>query len=63
VREIAINTRRSSAEHGSAYAMMRVLSICLKIFAVLFWIAGIVTIVAVSVTGAAVPRLRAGLDL
>lgn len=62
VREIAINTRRT-AEHGSSYAMMRVLSICLKIFAVLLWIAGVVTIVAVSVTGAAIPQLLSGFDL
>lgn len=62
VREIAINTRRS-AEHGSSYAMMRVLSICLKILAVLLWIVGVVTIVAVSVTGAAIPRLLSGFDL
>jgi hypothetical protein len=52
VREIAINTRRS-AEHGSSYAMIRVLSVCMKILAVLFWVVGIATIVAVSVTGSA----------
>jgi hypothetical protein len=56
VREIAINTRRS-AEHGSAYAMIRVLSVCMKILAVLFWVVGIATIVAVSVTGSAITDL------
>ena len=62
VREIAINTRRS-AEHGSPYAMMRVLSICLKILAVMLWMSGIATIVAVSVTGAAIPDLLSSLAL
>ena len=56
VREIAINTRRS-AEHGSSYAMIRVLSVCMKILAVLFWVVGIATIVAVSVTGSAITDL------
>lgn len=56
IREIAINTRRS-AEHGSSYAMIRVFSVCLKILAVLFWVVGIVTIVAVSVTGSAITDL------
>jgi len=59
VREIAINTRRS-AEHGSSYAMIRVLSVCMKILAVLFWVVGIATIVAVSVTGAAITDLISG---
>jgi hypothetical protein len=62
LREIAINTRRS-ADHGGSYAMMRVLSICLKILAVVFWIVGIATIVAVSVTGAAIPDLLSSLPL
>jgi hypothetical protein len=56
MREIAINTRRS-AEHGSSYGMIRVLSICLKILAVMLWIVGIATIVTVSATGAAIPDL------
>jgi len=56
LREIAINSRRG-AEGGSSYAMMRVLSICLKILAVIFWIVGVATIVSVSVTGAAVSDL------
>jgi hypothetical protein len=60
VREIAINTRRS-AEAGSSYGMMRVLSICLKVLAVLFWIVGIAIIVAVSVTGCAIPDLFRGI--
>ena len=59
VREIAINTRKIP-DHGSSYGMMRVLSVCLKIFAVLFWVVGIATIVAVSVTGAAVTDLISG---
>jgi hypothetical protein len=50
VREIAINTRRDPA-HGSSYALIKVLSVCLKIFAVLIWIAGIAAIVAVSARG------------
>jgi hypothetical protein len=62
VREIAVNTRRS-AEHGSSYGMMRVLSICLKILAVMLWIVGIATIVTVSVTGTGVPGLLSGFRL
>ena len=38
-REIAINTRRNP-DQGSSYTMLKVLSACLKIFAVLLWIAG-----------------------
>ena len=38
-REIAMNTRRNP-ENGSPYTMLKVLSVCLKIFAVLLWIAG-----------------------
>jgi len=59
IREIAINTRRS-AEHGGSYAMIRVLSVCMKILAVLLWVAGIATIVAVSVTGSAITDLISG---
>ncbi len=59
VREIAINTRRS-AEHGGSYPMIRVLSVCMKILAVLFWVVGIATIVAVSVTGSAITDLISG---
>jgi type III secretory pathway component EscU len=60
MREIAINTRRS-AEHGSSYALMRVLSVCLKILAVLLWVAGIAMIVFVAVTGSAIPDVFSGL--
>jgi hypothetical protein len=56
VREIAINTRRNP-EHGGSYALMRVLSVCLKILAVLLWMVGVATIVAVSVTGSAITDL------
>jgi len=51
-REIAINTRRNPQE-GSPYTMLRVLSVCLKIFAVLLWIAGIAAIVGMNVAGSA----------
>lgn len=51
-REIAINTRRNP-EQGSPYAMVKVLSVCLKILAVVLWIAGIASIVAVAVAGSA----------
>ncbi len=50
VREIAINTRRDPGQ-GSPYVLVKVLSVCLKIFAVLIWISGLAAIVAVSVTG------------
>jgi hypothetical protein len=46
-REIAINTRRDGQE-GNAYVMLRVLSVCLKILAVVMWIVGIACIVAIN---------------
>jgi len=49
-REIAMNTRRNP-ENGSPYTMLRVLSVCLKIFAVLLWILGIAAIVGLNVSG------------
>ena len=49
-RDIALNTRRTT-EQGSPYTMLKVLSVCLKIFAVLLWIAGIAAIVAINIAG------------
>jgi hypothetical protein len=49
-REIAMNTRRNP-ENGSTYTMLKVLSVCLKIFAVLLWIAGIAAIVGMNIAG------------
>ena len=51
-REIAINTRRNPQD-GSPYTMLKVLSVCMKIFAVLLWIAGIAAIVGMNVAGSA----------
>jgi ABC-type spermidine/putrescine transport system permease subunit I len=48
VREIAINTRKDSSQ-GSAYPMIKVLSACMRIFAVLLWLAGIAAVAAVIV--------------
>jgi hypothetical protein len=61
-REIAINTRRNP-ENGSPYTMLKVLSVCLKIFAVLLWIAGIASIVGLNVAGSAVGSLLQGGNL
>ena len=58
-REIAINTRRNPQD-GSSYTMLKVLSVCLKIFAVLLWIAGIATIVGMNLAGAAIGSLVSG---
>ena len=55
-REIAINTRKN-ADQGSAYTMLKVLSVCLKIFAVLLWILGVASIVGLNVAGSAVGDL------
>jgi Kef-type K+ transport system membrane component KefB len=55
-REIAMNTRRNP-ENGSPYTMLRVLSVCLKIFAVLLWIVGIAAIVGMNVAGSAVSSM------
>jgi hypothetical protein len=55
-REIAINTRRN-ADAGSSYAMLKVLSVCLKILAVILWIVGIASIVGINVAGSAVGSL------
>jgi len=50
LREIAINTRKNP-EHGSPYTMLKVLSVCLKIFAVLLWIGGVAAIVGLNLAG------------
>jgi len=55
-REIAMNTRRNP-ENGSPYTMLKVLSVCLKIFAVLFWILGIAAIVGLNVAGSTIGGL------
>ena len=59
MREIAINTRRN-AEQGSSYTLMKVLSICLKIFAVLLWIAGVASIIALNAAGTSLGSLFQG---
>jgi len=46
MREIAINTRRDPAS-GSSYVMVKVFSVCLKIFAVLLWLLAAIGIVYV----------------
>jgi len=61
-REIAINTRRNP-EQGSSYAMLKVLSACLKIFAVLLWIAGIAMIVGMNIAGSTVSGILSGANL
>jgi hypothetical protein len=61
-REIAMNTRRNP-EHGSSYTMLKVLSACLKIFAVLLWIAGIALIVGMNIAGSAMTGLLQGASL
>ncbi len=55
-REIALNTRRNT-EEGSPYNMLKVLSVCLKILAVLLWIAGIASIVGFNIAGSTIGDL------
>ena len=50
IREIALNTRRDR-EQGSRYTLIRILSICMKIFAVMIWAGGVALIVYLGVTG------------
>ena len=59
MREIAINTRKDPS-HGSPYTMLKVLSICMKILAVLLWILGIAAIVGINVAGSALGSLFQG---
>ena len=59
MREIAINTRKNG-EQGNSYVLMRVLSICLKILAVLLWILGVASIVAINAAGSAFSGLFQG---
>ena len=59
MREIAINTRKTS-EQGSSYALMKVLSVCLKIFAALLWFAGVVIIIALNFAGNSLGNLLQG---
>jgi hypothetical protein len=61
-REIAINTRRNP-EQGSTYTMLKVLSACLKIFAVLLWIAGIAMIVGMNIAGSTIGGILSGANL
>ena len=56
MREIAINTRRSG-EQGSSYVLMKVLSICLKVLAVLLWFAGVASIIALNFAGSSLGNL------
>jgi hypothetical protein len=56
LREIAINSRKDPA-HGSPYTMLRVQSVCMKILAVLLWIAGVAAIVGINIAGSAVNGL------
>jgi hypothetical protein len=58
-REVALNTRKNG-DQGSAYTMLRVLSVCMKIFAVLLWIAGIAAIVGINVAGSSIDGLFRG---
>ena len=58
-REIAINTRKNP-DNGSSYTMLKVLSVCLKIFAVLLWIAGIAAIIGLNLAGSAFGGLLSG---
>jgi hypothetical protein len=60
-REIALNTRRDPSQ-GSSFAMVKVLSVCLKILAVIMWIFGIAVIIAVSATGSALNGLIPSID-
>ena len=50
LREVAINSRRDH-EEGSAYTMLKVLSVCLKILAVFFWVLGIAALIGMNVAG------------
>ncbi len=56
LREIAINSRRDHDE-GSPYTMLRVLSVCLKIMAVIFWVMGLAALIGINVAGNAVGSL------
>jgi uncharacterized membrane protein len=58
-REIAMNTRRT-AEQGNPYTMLKVLSICLKILAIILWILGVASIVGLNVAGSALGGLFQG---
>jgi hypothetical protein len=58
-REIAINTRKN-AEQGSPYTLLKVLSVCLKILAVILWIVGIASIVGLNFAGSTVFNLFQG---
>ena len=61
-REIAINTRRNPQD-GCPYTMLKVLSVCLRIFAVLLWIAGIAAIVGMNIPGSVFASLASGSNL
>jgi hypothetical protein len=62
LREIAINTRQNG-DVGSPYMMLKVLSVCLKIFAVLLWILGIACVVGLNLAGSGFGSLLQGASL
>ncbi|MBN2536295.1 MAG: hypothetical protein JXB88_25660 [Spirochaetales bacterium] len=41
VREIAMNTRKRE-DNGSHYAFLKIMSVAIKVFAVLTWLSGII---------------------
>jgi hypothetical protein len=48
-REIALNTRRGP--DGSKYTLIKVLSVCMKVLAVVLWVWGIVLLVVLNTAG------------
>jgi hypothetical protein len=61
LREIAINTRQNG-DVGSPYTMLKVMSVCLKIVAVLIWILGIAAIIGLNVAGSGFGSLFQGVS-
>ena len=51
LREIAINTRRDGVG-GSDYVFLRILSVLLKVFAVIVWNVGLLLVIYVNLTDA-----------
>ena len=59
VREVALNTRREGAS-GSNYPLVGLLSVMMKIWAVVIWLVGLVLAIAMLQLGDFIPLLLSG---
>jgi small-conductance mechanosensitive channel len=59
IREVALNTRKEG-EGGTQYRSLDVLSVCLKVLAVVIWVIGLIMAIASLVAGGNISQLLMG---